>query len=100
MQGIRTHPATGPMTLHGETTGATYDKTVDYVGFVWGTTRHNNPKGTAPDASGYDNYWISAAGTIERTSSFTRSRLPWSLTRSIITGLLQELTVPGIMAKS
>ena len=62
MQGIRTHPATGSMTLHGETTGATYDKTVDYVGFVWGTTRHNNPEGTAPDASGYDQYWISPVG--------------------------------------
>ncbi|HHV14018.1 MAG TPA: polysaccharide deacetylase family protein, partial [Clostridiales bacterium] len=31
MQGIRTHPATGPMTLHGEATRATYNKTVDYV---------------------------------------------------------------------
>ncbi|HOB44264.1 MAG TPA: polysaccharide deacetylase family protein, partial [Bacillota bacterium] len=35
MQGIRTHPATGSKTLQGEVTGATYDKTVDYVGFVW-----------------------------------------------------------------
>ena len=62
IEGIRTHPATGPMTLHGETTGATYNSTVDYVGFVWGTTRHNNPEGTAPDASGYDNHWISSSG--------------------------------------
>jgi peptidoglycan/xylan/chitin deacetylase (PgdA/CDA1 family) len=62
MQGIRTHPATGSMTLHGETTGATYDKTVDYVGFVWGTTRHNNPEGAAPDAAGYDYHWIAPAG--------------------------------------
>jgi len=62
MQGIRTRPATGSKTLHGEVTGATYDKTVDYVGFVWGTTRHNNPEGTAPDASGYDQYWISPVG--------------------------------------
>ena len=62
MQGIRTRPATGSMTLHGETTGATYNSTVDYVGFVWGTTRHNNPEGTAPDASGYDQYWISPVG--------------------------------------
>jgi PKD repeat protein len=50
------------MTLHGETTGATHNSTVDYVGFVWGTTRHNNPEGTAPGASGYDNHWISASG--------------------------------------
>ena len=62
MQGIRTHPATGPMTLHGEATGATYNKTVDYVGFVWGTTRLNNPEGTAPSASGYDSHWIAPAG--------------------------------------
>ena len=70
MQGIRTHPVTGPKTLHGETTGATYNKTVDYVGFVWGTTRHNNPEGTAPDASGYDHYWISAAGDYREDEFF------------------------------
>ncbi len=62
MQGIRTRPATGPLILHGETTRATYNSTVDYVGFVWGTTRHNNPEGTAPSAAGYDSHWISAPG--------------------------------------
>lgn len=72
MQGIRTHPATGPMTLHGETTGATYNKTVDYVGFVWGTTRHNNPEGTAPGASEYDHYWVSPAGEY-RESKFAHA---------------------------
>lgn len=72
MQGIRTYPATGPMTLHGETTGATYDKTVDYVGFVWGTTRHNNPEGTAPDAAGYDSHWIAPAGDY-RESKFAHT---------------------------
>ncbi len=61
-QGIRTRPATGSMTLNGEVTGATHNSTVDYVGFVWGTTRHNNPEGTAPDAAGYDSHWIAPAG--------------------------------------
>jgi PKD repeat protein len=74
IQGIRTRPATGAgpvtITLHGETTGATYDKTVDYVGFVWGTTRHNNPEGTAPGASGYDHHWISAAGDYREDEFF------------------------------
>ncbi len=77
MQGIRTHPATGPMTLHGETTGATYNSTVDYVGIVWGTTRLNNPEGTAPDASGYDYYWVSPAGEYKEDEfSYTASYTP------------------------
>jgi len=88
------------MTLHGETTGATYDKTVDYVGFCLGTHSAQQPEDTAPDASGYDNYWISAAGDYREDEFFYQLRVAVPQARSIITGPLQESTAPGIMAKS
>ena len=80
MQGIRTLPATEGMTFHGTTTGATSEKTVDYVGFVWGTTRHNNPEGTVPSASGYDHNWISSSG------DYTEAAFSYPVTTSYTAG--------------
>ncbi len=62
MQGIRTLPATSQGVLRGEVTPATIGRIVEYVGFVWGVSRRNNPEGAAPGASGYDHSWTSAVG--------------------------------------
>lgn len=71
MHGIRTYTyQNGVMT--GQTTPATHEKTVDYVGFVWGTDRHNNPENVTASASGYDQYWVSAPGSYVE-QNFTHS---------------------------
>ena len=62
IQGIRTLPATSQGVLRGEVTPATIGRIVEYVGFVWGLSRRNNPEGAAPGASGYDHSWTSAVG--------------------------------------
>jgi len=62
MQGIRTLPATSQGVLRGEVTPATIGRIVEYVGYVWGVSRRNNPEGAAPGASGYDHSWTSAPG--------------------------------------
>jgi peptidoglycan/xylan/chitin deacetylase (PgdA/CDA1 family) len=56
-QGIRTTVISGN-TLTGETTGATENIPVSNIGFVWGTTRLNNPEGSTPTNSGYGYYYI------------------------------------------
>lgn len=71
MHGIRTYPYQNGV-LTGQTTPATHEKTVDYVGFVWGTDRHNNPENVTASASGYDQYWVSAPGSYVE-QNFTHS---------------------------
>lgn len=71
MHGIRTYPYSNGV-LTGQTTPATFEKSVDYVGFVWGDTRSNNPGNVTPETSEYNHSWISTYGDYAE-QNFTHS---------------------------